>query len=470
MGREFEPKDILNNISYRYAWKFAELITLIILIRILDIRELGIAFFSMTLVYFVRACAKLNYKESGTEKIKGFYNALSLAMPIIGIILAGIIYIIASLINAGALAESLKFTSILIMFSFFSLIPEIFYKNRNEFDKTYRSYFFSQIFMAVLTIILALKGLGYQAVLYGYIFFYIINTILLWGKFPFTLKPKIGKYGLNEVYSVFKSTFKVSFLSAILKYGVLIFSAVIFGFINFAYLFMAYFFGFLLYENFTLFLMKVLLPFFRKLSENQELFKFNLVRIIEYISFFIMPFSLITIILSKEIIIKIMGTAWTGSLESFIFLLFAGLIKSIFEITRIIFLVKEKENIISRIKLFELVVLVISFILFTRFFSFNGVGLSILLASVVSSIFYVLIASRFTKINMIAISRDYFYIFFSGILTALIIGLLKEYLLIDSLGSIIAMYFFGVVIYLILTFAFNKDLYKRFIKLFFGEE
>jgi len=69
---------------------------------------------------------------------------------------------------------------------------------------------------------------------------------------------------------------------------------------------------------------------------------------------------------------------------------------------------------------------------------------------------------------MLSISKEYIYTIFSGLLTVLVIGFLKE---VVYIGNILALLFFiilSIICFFGLTFLFNKDIYKRIIRFIFS--
>jgi len=468
MGQEFNFKEILPTIGYRGKWKILELITIFVLARLLLLRDFGIAFFAMACVYFIVYFMKIEYYDKDSTKVKHFYNTLAMFIPIFSVILAGLIFLFTFALSTGVLRETLRFSAVILMFSSFSLLPESFFMSRKESEKVYKVYFFSQLLMTLTSIVLAVKGYEYKAVLYGYIIFYLANIFLLWRKFPFKLKPKIYKPMLDEIKTQLSNNLSIYALPAVSSYGILILTAFAFGILDFAYIYMAYIIGFFLYENITIYMTILFLPLFKKIAENDELFRINLVRITEYASFVIVPISALIFALSREFTTFVFGSVWKSSSEIISLFVLAGMIKAIFEITRIVFIIKAKAQIIDRIKAVELISFLILFIILTKFFELNGVAISFLIASLISSALYVLLSSRFTKLNIFSLSKESFYILFAGVITALFLALLKEFFTITNLVSLALFFLLGLAIYLVLVFIVNKDIYKRIIRIIFN--
>jgi O-antigen/teichoic acid export membrane protein len=459
---DFSIRETLNKVGYRYIWKFLELLTILILARILFIEDFGVAFLAMVLVYFLMSFLKLTYTEKDAAQTKGFYNALLLTAPALGIIIALFLFALSFSFEIQVIIDSLRFASVMLIFASFAVIPEIFFFSRQNQERVYKSYIISQILMAYLSITLAVAGYGYKAVLYGYILFFMLNALQLWRKFPFKLQPSFQNHG--QLRETLKTNFVRVGLSAMLRHGVLLFSALLIGIHDFAYIFLAYYLGFFLYENITVFLTEQLMPIFRKSLDNPDLFRFNLIHLTEYFGFIVIPLSVIPIVLAREFSVFVMGNSWVGLTDIIILFFIAGIVKGVFEASRFVFIRNEKS--FHRIKALELAVALLLIVALTGF-GIYGVGFAILFSTVASSALFILVSAKLAKLNMAAVSRDYFYILFSGVITALVLGLLKEFFVIRSAGAAIFMFGVGIIVYLILTFAFNKELYKRFVRFIF---
>ena len=217
--------------------------------------------------------------------------------------------------------------------------------------------------------------------------------------------------------------------------------------------------GFFLYENITIFLNSQMLSRF-----NNQI-RINFIRLTEYYAFIVVPISFILIMLSREIAFYL-GKTWIQATEVFIMIIIAGMLKALSESTRIVLIVKLKHSVINRIRTLEIITLILALFLLKNY-GVYGIALSVLLASILSSGLYVVISKFIMKLEPLAISRDYLYILISGILTALFAGLAKEIVLIKSLFSILMLASASMIFYLIVTFVFNQELYKRFIRFIF---
>ena len=464
----FDFKGLSSIVGYRYLWKGVELLTILILARLLSITDFGIAFLAISIVYLVQSFMKLSYREKDAQKIKKFYNALSIVSPLTGSIVAGIMFLLSISFLPSQYVEAIRLSAVIILFSSFIFTPETFFFNRNELKKIYRSYAIAQIFMSILTISLALSGLGYKAVLYGYIVFYLGNTVMLWELFPFKLKASVNKELLNKIFSTWKENLESISISVLLYYGVLFYTVIVFGLTEFAVLFMAFTLGYFLYENITIFINSLIIPKFIEFeeTENNDAFRYNLVRVLEYFSLKIVPVSLIMIVLARQIMN--IGFLWDIGVDILTLILFAGMLKAICETTRIVFISKARLDIIERIKYLELLILLVGLVIFVKFFGFFGVGLAVMISSVLASLMYLFVGAKITRLNLITVSRDYFYIIFSGLTAALFVGLAKELFFIRTLSSLVILIILGELVYLGVSFVFNKELYRRFVKFIFN--
>lgn len=447
-------------ISFRYIWKVVELLTVIILARILDIRDFGAGFLIVTIYYFITSFYKIGFHEKSTAKIKKFFNTLSVAAPLFGILLAGSIFLFSLIYDS----LNIRLLSILILLQSLTITPETFFASRNEYHKLYKSYAYSQIVMSIVAIVLAQIRFGYIAVISGYVMYNLTNALILWSMFPFKLKPKIDISIVKNIWTDISSKFFNYSLTTLLAYGVLLYSAIT-GIVNFAYLYLGFLLGFFLYENVTLYANSLLIRKFVELSG--ESFKYNFVRFIEYITYTIVPLSVILLVLLKEFIQLVLGTGWSSANDVLVILVIAGLLKGIFGTTRIVFIVKEKFQVITRVRVIELATLVV-FLLILNPIGIYGIAFSILSSVIVSSVIYSLLLWRLIQLDLFVLSKEYFYILFAGVMTALFTGLLKEVFEIQSILSLFILIMVSLIMYVFIVFVFNKELYKRFVRFLFN--
>ncbi|MBT3721175.1 oligosaccharide flippase family protein [archaeon] len=446
-------------VSYLYIWRFIELLTIIGAAHFLSINEFSLAFFPIILAYFFMNFFDLTIKEHNPEKIKLFCNTLSLIAPLYGIFVALIIFIISLLYP---ITIPLRYASTIALFISFKKTAEVYFTSKKRNERIYFVNLISQIVSAILMFSMIYFGYESLAVLVSYLIYNLLTTILLWAFFPFKLKSKFNKEAFGEILLSLKSNLELKFTRNISTYAPLI----IVGFLNkiyFSYIFLGFWIGYFMYNNFTIFITDLFMDRFKNMS--YDMFKYNLVKITEYLSFLIVPLSLISMVLIPQISSIIIP--WTGVSEILWMLLLAGLIKSIAEISRLVFIVEPKLLVLVKITLIEFGVLFFFIIILGNFFGSYGVALAMLITSILISILYLLISQRFIKLDIVTVSKNYFYIVFSGFLSALAVGFLKEWLNVQNIYSLLVIYLIGLGIYVVLTFLFNKSFYRMFIRFIF---
>jgi hypothetical protein len=82
-------------------------------------------------------------------------------------------------------------------------------------------------------------------------------------------------------------------------------------------------------------------------------------------------------------------------------------------------------------------------------------------------VLYIAVSGRL-KVGMFTLSRDYTYIIFSGVVSALLVGLLKETFFVRKPTSVVLLFVIGILIYFGMTLFFNKEFYRRFIRFAFN--
>jgi O-antigen/teichoic acid export membrane protein len=445
--------------GYLYSWRIIELITIILVARLLDINEFSIGFFAVITAYFLMSLFDITMEEKDSSKIRKYCNTLSMIYPLFGVFAAVIIFIISLLYPFGF---PLRLASIIALFISFKKTPEVFYKGRKRHEKIFSINMISQIISSILLIILIYFDLKELSIIISYIVYNVLTTLLLWSFFPFKIKSQFNKESYLNILDSLKSNFRVKTTRKIIAYLPLI----VVGFFNieyFAYIYLSFIIGYFLYRNLTLFITSLFSDKF--VSMNRDLFRYNLVKVTEYLSFIILPLSFLNVVLVPQI--SSILVKWQGFPEILLMMLFAGLIKSIVEISRLVFLAEPKKTAIIRLSIIEIFSLLLFMALFGWIFGAYGIALAILVSVVFSSAITLLIVQRFIKIDLLTVSKNFLYIIISALLSSLSVGFLKEWFNVVNVFSLFLIYMIGILLYLFLTFIINKGFYRIFIRFVF---
>jgi hypothetical protein len=303
--------------------------------------------------------------------------------------------------------------------------------------------------------------MDFRAIVYGYLLSWVIKIVLLWYNIGLKIDVSFNMSIIRRFNLVHSA------VNVILRYGLLILAPLFFGVEKFAYLYLTFYLGFFLYENVTLFLSSQLLPIFKGYLANQELFNLSLVRVLEYFSFVLMPFTIIPLLLFKDFFMFMLGENWKVY-DLFFVLVIAGVSKAIFEVSNIVLMAKDKHKIMQRIRIFDVLLVLLLAAVLGYFFGLFGIALAVLISTLLSSFLFMFASFKILKLNVIGVSKDYFYIIFSAILTALSLGLLKEWFSAGGIFSVIILWIFGVVIFVFSIYLINRDFLKRFTRFVFG--
>ncbi len=452
-------KDLWKSVIGRYSWKLMELISVLVIARLFVPADFGYGFYVITIVSMIYPLFILNHKSKDTKT----YSYLLSFCLIIGII-GAVGFLAASYfaISDIHLPYMLRSLSLCFLISMISVAPESYYRNEKQHEKIYRASLISQAIMIGTAIIFFFMDIGYQSILFSYLVFLLVRLYLLWR----WMKIKLSFFSFDK--EIFNNlNLAETFFSAILRYGMLFLIPFFFNMESFAYLYLTMYLGFFLYENITVFLTDELLQFFKGYLENPELFNLNLVRFIEYVSFVIMPFSIIPLLLSKNIFRFIFGDAWQIYDILFVFVI-AGTVKSIFEIPNIVLMAKDKLKPIVRIRIFDTFSLALFSAILGKSLGLFGVSIAVFLSSLLSSMLFALASFRILKLNVIGVSKEYFYTIFIAVLTMLFLGLLKEWFNAESIVATGILWFVGTSLFVVSIYLINSDFLKRFTRFVFS--
>ena len=426
----------------------------------LPIFDFGVAFLSIVFMYFFMYVLDFRIVDTDQKSIKKYCNNLSVLFPLKGVFaglaLLGLSYVFPSLELALRLSAMVSF------FMSLKSTPEVYYKLIGQEVKVYKSYFISQVVLVITVSIALYFSNTYVPVIIGYSLFFAVLMILLWKDFPYKLKPKVNKIIITKIVNEWKERFFNRSINNLLEYGLLIYVALMYGINEFATVYFILLISNFFYRRVTIFFSRMFKNKFENIS--YDMFKLNMVRIIEYIAFISVPLSVIFFSFSFEFG-KLLN--YPRFFEIIYIFMIAGLVKTLFETGRIALQYEKKEYINQRIMVFELILLLILVPILNVMFGLVGIAIGYFIASVFSSLLYVLLAERITKLNLITVSRDYFYIFFSAIISSILIALIKEWYPIRNIWTVLIYGLIGLAIYVGLTFLLNQDLYKRFTRFMF---
>ncbi|AJF60940.1 TPA: hypothetical protein HA239_03140 [Candidatus Woesearchaeota archaeon] len=446
----------LSKVGYFYLWKSLEIIAILFFARFLSRPDFAIAFIPLLTLTFLTSFLDTARHSSGENEENKFYNVLNIISIFLGIVIAGIMILLSSV--SSQLYISFMLSSAIAIFIGLKTMPEVYYLDKSP-KKVYRAYSRAYTIALPLMAVLVLFKFGFYSAIAGYLAVQAIAAFLLWKNFPIKIKLEKHRAELNRILiQLWKGMLGID-----LVYVVLILTGFFIGLREFSFLFISFVIGSFLYRNITLFLAGHLQNKFAEMG--YDVFKFNLIRLIEYTALVAVPCSLVLMVLSEEFIQYFL--TWGNFSEIFIMFLFAGMLKSIAEVTRLVFFTEEKQDVMHRIRYIESGLLVLlSFLLYSRI-GIQGIALSAAISSVASSLLYLGTAEKLTRLDILTVSRDYFYIFFSGVGTALLLGLLKEWFPITGLISLVFFIVLGLGLYVAMTLMFNRELYKRFIQFSF---
>lgn len=447
-------KELGSKMFYFYSWKITRVVLVILAAILLTPLDFGKIYLPLITISFFMHFFEFNVKD---EEVHKFCSTVSLIAPIVGMLIALLFLSISVFIPE--LSDSLKLSAAMAMFLGLKRTAELYYKNKDMFTKVYKIYFAAETTGLVLSLVLFSFGYGYISFLIGYLAFHVIGAFAIWWKFPIKVTAKVDKNVIKHMFTSWETRLPDNLLSSIYRNGLLIIVSIVFGLKEFAYLYLAFILGYFSYKNITTFITESLLKSFAKM--NEEVFRYNLIKLTEYITLITLPIPIVLITLSPEI------AYFLGWQEYFIipFIAFAGMLKAVFETSRITFLIKRQEWI-TKIKMVEISSLAFFSAVFGYFFGLNGIAFAILISSIIGCFLYYYASKKLIKANVYMISRDYFFIMLSGVFFGLTVAMLKEFFFLNYI-ALITITCLGLLIYFLITVTFNKELYKRCVRFIF---
>lgn len=433
-------KDIIKTIKYNIIIQLIQLIFLISYFILLP-DSFKISFFWLLIIFFLRTVLKFEYSENNLEKIKKYYSISNLYVMLIFIFLC--LFLLGLSFFSTEKSELFKFTSILLFLSSFSIVPESFLKVRKDYKRLFKARLISE-FSFIIGLILAYKGIN-ESLFYTYILYYLVYAYVLYKSLPISIKPMNGDINL-----------KLKIPS--LKYFYLILSYLFFGKDFFAFNFIIIELSFFI-KNIFSFLIKYY-NFFISKEDKEELLKLNFIRLHEYVYFFSFPIFAILFVFIADFLKYI-------NYSQYIFYAYIILIIGFLNIdfTNIILYSKQKTKAIKNLDIFSFIFFL--FVIISGFFNDFIFLIVYFLYNIIRKLLNIIIIKNL--LNLDIITKDYFYIFFSGSLSIIGMLFLKEYLVLNIFNVIIII-LFGKIIYLLMIYLLSKDILKRTIRYLFNED
>lgn len=385
---------------------------------------------------------------------------------LVGIIMTSIVYfnsgIISIFFNQPELAKLLKYISAVFLIVSISFIHKSLLKKEMNFKKLFNINIISTIFYGLITIVLALSGLGVKSLVFGYISKNIIVTILT--LLFYKWHPSL--------------IFKLSSIKNLLKFGAYIFGSSIFNYFNhnLDYLLIGKFLGpealgyyTLAYRIMLVPVQKIggiinntFLPVFSKIKQNKRAIKKYYLQVLTFIALITFPMMGGLFVTAKEFILSIYGKNWIPVILLIQILSISGALKSLSTTVGTILLSQGRSDISFKWGIFSVTNLLIAILIGINW-GVIGIAYGVTTYTVYSFSIIMHITGDLVNIRLTEVFLNLKNPFIYTVFMMLGVYLTKKHVIYPSINNLsiqlILSIIAGIIIYIFINYIFGGEKY-----------
>ncbi len=446
----------------------------IILVRLLmpaDFGLMGIALLAISAMQVFTETGLTPALIQKRELSKDMLNTAWVISVSRGILLFILLYLlsplIASFYNNVEIEPLLKVISFAFLFLGLQNIGIVLFQKELNFKKKaiftfaidITSIIFSVIFAFILRNVWALV-IGYIAgALIGLVISYQIQSFKPSFKFNVKIAKELFKFG-KHVFASGVMIFLITqgddaLVGKVLGMGLLGFYALAYGLSN------------LPVTGITYIISQVSLPAYSKVQDDLQRLERGYLKVLKFTSFLVIPLAGGIFILAPEFIKVAYGERWLPMIPAVLVMCFLGLFRAIGATMGPVFYAIGKPYILNKIKLFEVILMVLIIYPLTKTFGIVGAAITgtlVYLLSLILHYYNLINIIRDLKIKILKVISKPLYL---TLLMIFAIYLLKKHVFVGIyLIQLIVLILFGIVFYFVLSFIFDRDLIKSAREIF----
>jgi hypothetical protein len=440
---------LISMYRFLYAKKTLLMVSMVLLAAALG----PIGFTHIFLPYAVMSVLTnlVEYRIPENSEDEEAFSFLSAFNPLLGIIISFILLGLAFAYPSYSMA--LRLVAGIAFFKIVKKTVEKYHISHGIHLSKERLFFYAASLVAGLIGAIFWDGILFLAAV---LCFHLIDTAYLWNKYPFA-RPKMPESDAFRTLFENRRNFNFSILELLYRY----IPAILFAFVDIAYfpvVFLGLTLSLFVYDNLTVKLMQVFKDRFSSMEPGE--LHVGLAHILEYATIVIMGWLVIMLPFAKEI-----GTALGFGQYAellFIFLVY-GSIRAIFRLMQLGFITKAR--IIRKIEIFEHLLGIALVLILGYTLGLAGIPIAFLVSAGIAALLDTKMAHKLMKQTLL--TKEYFYVFLSALLSIAFVLLAKELLAADSLLSILPLMILGLGAYAGGILVLNMELSKRFVRFLF---
>ena len=445
--------------------RFMELLRSIILARLLLPEVFGLMGILSLLREGIQQFTVMGFGEAiiyRKSEIDECINTAWILNIIRGLLLFMLLYFLSPLISSfygeDVLNIGTKILAVVFIFDGFSNTYMVLYQKKIDFKKIAILNLVTSFLGILIVIILAYYLRNIWALLFGTIFSSLTKMLL-----TYRFAEKIPKFSFDkklawEMFHYSKYLTGVSLLVFLITRLDDALVGKLLGMRELGYYINAYFFANLPATHITAILGSLIFPTYAYYSQHQDKMNQLFLRVLKVVSSITIPATFGILALSDEIASILLGEIWLPMVPALKILVFFGLFHAIGACTGPLFKAIGKPEVIFWILLWKLILIAIIIYPLTIHFGILGAAIAVTLPMTLEQLYLWALVKRFTGITIRTLFGQIVKPLVVSLVMYTLIILLKTVLPLTSIPLFFAYVLFGMLVYTLGIFIFDKDL------------
>lgn len=478
-------KKTLKNISavglFQVFGKILNLVTLIILARLLSPSDFGIVAIAGILITLVDGLKDFGMSSAVIQRKENVEKSLRTGFSIrliMSILLFCVVYIVAPLwanfFKDQVISSILKISAIVIIIENFNFIPNTKLTKELRFEKIVISGFLGNISYSAVAIFMAYNGYSFWSLVYGRIIQGVVSSIIFWIINPWKFHLQLDKKIAKELFNYGKYVMATGFI--ILAFDNLIYTVLgkLIGPTVVGYYIIAYTWATFSSRQIVVIFDKVLFSTFSNISNDIPRLGNAFLKTLKYTSIITIPITLGIFALAPEFVKIVLGEKWAPAILPLQILCIAGLVYSLSSATSSLYLSMGKPNISTILVGMQLFLIILFIIPAAKIFGLIGVASLVSLSGLIFAPISFSLAVKFLGIEGKSFVKILIPPLFSAILMAIFIIGIKEYTKMYDIISkypllyLIFLVLSGIIMYVLILFILTNGRLKEDIRMLYS--
>ena len=471
----------ISGIKWTFAASIVQRIisfgTTVVLARILSPADFGLFALAFVMIDGFGIFKSLGFDSALVRRknsdIERACNTAFFLIPAMGMILFAILYFFAPIgakfLNNPQVTPLIRTLAIVFVISTFGKVPQTVLYRDMKFKYKSIAEVSSSIIYATTALGLASAAFGVWSLVVGYILKTLTLIAIEWYFSGWKPKFEFDKAIAWDMFHFGKYVLASSFLWFLYNNLDNIIIGKLLGVAMLGYYAISMNIAKFLSEYFLDKVGKVIYPTYSKVHEDAIELERSVLKVLKYVSSISFPASFYLFAFSKEILLYIFGDKWVPASNILKILAFVGLFRSLGTVIWPAYLAKGRSKVDFQINIMQVIGFFILLIPLTKKFALNGVGLAILITTLISFLIGLFRAKRFLLIEPLKILKVYLLPFVASFLTFVPGAYLRTTSQENAFLSFLLISGFSIVIYILIITLFDHDFFKELKKDFLNK-